>query len=227
MHVADFSKGIIGANGIVGAGLAITTGAAFAAKLDGNGQVGVCFFGDGAANQGVLMETLNVSTLWDLPVIFFCEHNTWSEFSPSHTVTAGELTDRARAFNIPATTVDGNDVIAVWEAMAPAIERARKGEGPSFIEAKTYRTYGHNESEKIWLSSEYRTEEEVEEWRKKDPIQRFSQYLIDNDICSQADIDAIHDDITTIVSEAEKFAQSGEPPAPEVVQELMFVGQQP
>src|SRR5215831_10008978 len=157
MHVADISKGILGANGIVGAGLAIATGAAYGAKLDGDGKVAVCFFGDGASNQGVLMETLNVSTLWQLPVIFVCENNLFSEFTPSREVTAGRIADRARAFAMPAHEVDGNDVVAVWRAAAEAVARARSGGGPTFIEASTYRIQGHFEAESFVLAgSSYR-----------------------------------------------------------------------
>ena len=121
MHVADISKGILGANGIVGAGLSIATGAAFGAKLDGDGKVAVCFFGDGASNQGVLMETLNVSALWGLPVVFVCENNGFSEFTPSAEVTSGRIADRARAFAVPVAEVDGNDVTAVWRAAGEAV----------------------------------------------------------------------------------------------------------
>src|SRR5262252_1876077 len=170
MHVADISKGILGANGIVGAGLAIATGAAYGAKLDGDGRVAVCFFGDGASNQGVLMETLNVSTLWQLPVIFACENNLFSEFTPSREVTAGRIADRARAFSMPSHEVDGNDVVAVWQAAAQAVGRARAGGGPSFIEARTYRIRGHFEAESFVLAGgKYRDEEEIEAWRRSDP----------------------------------------------------------
>src|SRR5215471_14070940 len=127
MHVADFSKGILGANGIVGGGFAIATGAAFAAKLDKSGRLAVAFFGDGASNQGVFMECLNVSSLWKLPLIFVCEHNQFSEFTPAADVTSGEIADRARAFKIPASVIDGNDVAAVWQAAGEAVERARRG----------------------------------------------------------------------------------------------------
>src|SRR5215472_15296037 len=152
MHVADISKGILGANGIVGAGLAIATGAAFGAKLDGVGKVAVCFFGDGAANQGVLMETLNVSTLWQLPVVFVCENNMFSEFTPAREVTAGRIANRARAFSMPTYEVDGNDVEADWQAAAQAVGRARAGGGPSFMEARTYRIQGHFEAESFVLA---------------------------------------------------------------------------
>jgi TPP-dependent pyruvate/acetoin dehydrogenase alpha subunit len=193
MHVADFSKGIIGANGIVGAGLAITTGAAWAAKMDGQGRVAVCFFGDGAANQGVFMENLNLSTLWNLPVIFVCEHNTYSEFSPSDTVTSGEISDRARAFGMPVSVVDGNDVVAVYEAAAEAVERARNGGGPSYIEGKTYRIHGHIEAEVFFLSRTYRDQDEIDQWAERDPIEKLRGRLLGNGEASEkelAEIDA-------------------------------------
>ncbi|MGH8034232.1 MAG: thiamine pyrophosphate-dependent dehydrogenase E1 component subunit alpha [Lysobacterales bacterium] len=225
MHVADFSKGIIGANGIVGAGLAITTGAAWAAKMDGKGRVAVCFFGDGAANQGVFMESLNVSTLWNLPVIFVCEHNMWSEFSPAATVTSGEIVDRARAFGLPSTVVDGNDVTAVWRATADAVARARSGGGPSFIEAKTYRIHGHLEAEVHFLSSTYRTEEEIQAWRERDPIARFRQELLSTKVAQAAELDAIDAKVRQRVVEASQFAEAGEPADEGLVFDLMFVDQ--
>jgi len=226
MHVADFSKGIVGANGIVGGGLAITAGAALAAKLDGNGQIAACFFGDGAANQGVFMETLNVSTLWNLPMIFMCEHNTYSEFSPTDTVTAGELPDRARAFGMPVTVVDGNDVTEVWKAAGAAVDRARSGNGPSFIEARTYRIHGHIEAEVHFLSSTYREEEEIEQWRQRDPIDRLGAQLLSSGVADEAALAAIDARIHETVAEAEGFAQTGEPADENLVFDLMSVGQQ-
>jgi len=225
MHVADFSKGIVGANGIVGGGLAITAGAALAAKLDGKGQIAVCFFGDGAANQGVFMETLNVSTLWNLPMIFMCEHNTYSEFSPTDTVTAGELADRARAFGMPTTVVDGNDVTAVWEAAGAAADRARSGDGPSFIEARTYRIHGHIEAEVHFLSSTYRDDEEIEQWRQRDPIDRLRAQLLSSGVADEAALTKIESGIQETVAAAEQYAQTGEPADEMLVFDLMSVGQ--
>ena len=227
MHVADFSKGIIGANGIVGGGLAISAGAAFAAQLDRKGRVAVCFFGDGAANQGVFMEVLNVAALWKLPLLLVCEHNCYSEFSPSDTVTAGEIIDRARAFNIPCRVVDGNDAVAVWQAAAAALELARSGGGPSFIEAKTYRIYGHNESEVHWLSSEYRDENEIEPWRKRDPIERLGNLMLENRICAREDLDAMDAEVCVRVAAAAEAAAASGPPDPELLHNMMFSGQQP
>jgi pyruvate dehydrogenase E1 component alpha subunit len=225
MHVADFSKGIVGANGIVGGGLAITAGAALAAKLEGNGQVAVCFFGDGAANQGVFMETLNISTLWGLPMIFMCEHNTFSEFSPSETVTAGELADRAGAFDIPTEVVDGNDVTEVWKAAGTAVHRARSGNGPSFIEARTYRIHGHIEAEVHFLSGTYREEEEIDRWRQRDPIDRLRAQLTSSGIASEAALLEVESRIQEVVAAAEAYAQTGEPADETLVFDLMSVGQ--
>ena len=225
MHVADFSKGILGANGIVGGGLAITAGAALAAKLDGKGRIAVCFFGDGAANQGVFMETLNVSTLWNLPMIFMCEHNTYSEFSPTDTVTAGELADRARAFGMPTTVVDGNDVTEVWEAAGAAADRARSGDGPSFIEARTYRIHGHIEAEVHFLSSTYRDDEEIEQWRQRDPIDRLRAQLLSSCVADEAALTKIESGIQETVAAAEQYAQTGEPADEMLVFDLMSVGQ--
>ena len=226
MHVADFSLGIVGANGIVGGGLAITAGAALAAKLDKQGQVAVCFFGDGAANQGVFMETLNVSTLWNLPMVFMCEHNTYSEFSPTDTVTAGELADRARAFGMPTTVVDGNDAIEVWKAAGAAVNRARNGEGPSFIEARTYRIHGHIEAEVHFLSSTYRDQTEIEHWRKRDPIERLRKHILSSGAADDGTLAMIDSRIQEKVAAAEQFAQMGPPASEKLVFELMSVGQQ-
>lgn len=215
MHVADFSKGIIGANGIVGAGISITTGAAWAAQLDGQGAVGVAFFGDGAANQGVLCEALNVATLWKLPVIFVCENNGFSEFSPSATVTAGNIVDRAKPYGAAHEAVDGNDLIAVWQCAARAIKRARDGEGPTLIEARTYRLRGHVEAEESFLGGTYRAEEEVEEWKGRDPIPAFAKRMIEAGQASQADLDRIEVEIAADVAKAVDFAANSPIPDPD------------
>jgi acetoin:2,6-dichlorophenolindophenol oxidoreductase subunit alpha len=225
MHVADVSKGILGANGIVGAGFAIATGAAFGAKLDGDGKVAVCFFGDGASNQGVLMETLNVSTLWQLPVIFVCENNMFSEFTPSREVTAGRIADRARAFAMPAIEVDGNDAIAVWQAAREAVDRGRAGGGPSFIEARTYRIQGHFEAERFILAgNRYREDAEIAEWRARDPLARMQARLISADAADQGALDALAARVLEQVDDAAAFAEAGQPADPDLATTLMFAG---
>ena len=170
MHVADFSRGILGANGIVGGGIGLAVGAALAAQLDGNGCVSVGFFGDGGANQGVVAEALNLAAIWKLPLLLVCENNGFSEFSPTDTVTAGEIAARAQPFSIPGTAVDGNDVIAVWQVVGSAVQRARAGGGPTLIEARTYRWRGHVETEQRFLSGKYREENEIAAWQRRDPI---------------------------------------------------------
>ncbi len=222
MHVADFSKGIIGANGIVGGGISITTGAAWAAKLDGKGAVGVAFFGDGAANQGVLTEALNISVLWQLPVIFVCENNGFSEFSPSDTVTAGRIVDRAKPYGAACEEVDGNDLIAVHQCAARAIARARNGDGPTLIEARTYRLRGHVEAEVTFLGSSYRSEEEVAEWAKRDPILSLAARMIDAGQATEADIDRIEDEVRAEVADALAFAEGSPWPTVEDSSRYMF-----
>ena len=177
MHVAEVSKGILGANGIVGGGIALATGAALTAKTRGEGNVSVAFFGDGAANQGVLMESLNIAALWKLPLVLVCENNGFSEFSPSEMVTAGEIWRRGTPFGVPSQPVDGNDILTVYRAAQEAVERARRGDGPSLLEMRTYRLRGHVEAEKSFLSKAYRTDEEVEERRGAEPIARCRALL--------------------------------------------------
>ncbi|HUJ53712.1 MAG TPA: thiamine pyrophosphate-dependent dehydrogenase E1 component subunit alpha [Steroidobacteraceae bacterium] len=225
MHVADFSKGILGANGIVGAGFAIANGAALSAKLHKDPRISVAFFGDGASNQGVFMETLNVSSLWQLPLVLVCEHNRFSEFTPSNEVTSGEIADRARAFKMPTTVVDGNDVVAVWKAAGEAVERARSGGGPSFIEAQTYRIQGHLEAESLFLAGgKYRDQKEIDEWRKRDPIDRTAARLSAAGVGAK-DLEAINARVLRTVEDAVKFAMESEPADTELAFDLMFSGQ--
>jgi acetoin:2,6-dichlorophenolindophenol oxidoreductase subunit alpha len=223
MHVADLSKGILGANGIVGAGLSIAAGAAFGARLAGKGAVCACFFGDGASNQGALMETLNLAALWQLPLVYVCENNGFSEFTPAAHVTAGRISDRARAFAVPVAEVDGNDVTAVWRAAGEAVRRAREGGGPSFIEARTYRIQGHFEAESFVLSGgRYREETEIEQWRQADPITRFRARLIESGTAAAPDLDRIDAGIADRVADAVAYAEAGQPADPALAQTLMF-----
>jgi TPP-dependent pyruvate/acetoin dehydrogenase alpha subunit len=228
MHVADVQKGILGANGIVGGGLALATGAALAAKLDGKGMVAVAFFGDGAANQGVLMENLNVSSLWELPLVLVCEHNRFSEFTPSAEVTSGQIVDRARPFGMPCEVVDGNDVVEVWRAAGRAVERARAGGGPSFVEASTYRIRGHFEAEAALLARGpgYRSEGEVEQWRRRDPIERARARLLSSGV-SERELSDVLARVEGAVEVAVRFAEAGEPADADLPLEVMFAGQRP
>lgn len=235
MHVADVSKGILGANGIVAGGMAIAAGAAYGAQLDRRaendagrgGRVAVCFFGDGAANQGVLMETLNVAALWRLPLIFVCENNQFSEFTPARDITVGRVGDRARPFDIPVVEVDGNDVEAVWGAAADAIERARAGDGPSFIEAHTYRIHGHMERERFILGDgAYRDEAEIDDWRGRDPIVRLRVRLVELGAVTDEQLDGVDAEIAQRVDDAVARAEAGTDPDPDLPLRLMFAGRE-
>lgn len=201
MHVADFDRGILGANGIVGGGIALATGAALAAQLKRGGNVAVAFFGDGASSQGVLSEALNTASLWHLPIIFVCENNGYSEFSPTVTVTAGSIADRAKPFGVPTFVIDGNDLAAVWRMVAQAVQRARDGAGPTFIEAQTYRFHGHVEGEKAFLRETYRTDAEVESRRREDPITAFRARILTAGIENEERLCAMETEVAAIVEE--------------------------
>jgi len=211
MHVADFGRGILGANGIVGGGIGIAAGAALAAQLDGKGRVSVVFFGDGGANQGVVSEVLNIAAIWKLPLLLVCENNGFSEFSPTSTVTAGEIAARAQPFGVPGVTVDGNDVISVWRVAGEAVTRARNGRGPTLIEARTYRWRGHVETEKSFLSEKYREDDEIAEWHGRDPIVRLEMQVLKG-VATQAELDAIRAEIAGEVERA--YTQAMADPLP-------------
>jgi pyruvate dehydrogenase E1 component alpha subunit len=211
MHVADFSRGILGANGIVGGGVGLALGAALAAQLDGQQRVSVVFFGDGGANQGVVAEAINLAAIWKLPLLLVCENNGFSEFSPTATVTAGEIAARAQPFGVPGLAVDGNDVQEVWRVAGTAVERARNGDGPTLIEARTYRWRGHVETEASFLSGKYREEDEISRWRERDPIQRLGRSLAGAGI-AQTELDAIAAPVAQTVEQA--FTAAAADPLP-------------
>jgi acetoin:2,6-dichlorophenolindophenol oxidoreductase subunit alpha len=212
MHIADFKLGILGANGIVGGGLGIATGAAFSAKKRQTGQVSVAFFGEGAVNQGIFYETINMASVWKLPLIYICENNQYGEYTSWTDITAGEkIIDRPIAMRAAAVSVDGNDPLAVYGATLEAVKRARQGEGPSFIECLTYRYTGHHVGEP---GRDYRSEEEIEEWHRRDPIPRFEKYLLEKKISSGSDIEEIQSDVEREIVEAVEFALAA--PYPEL-----------
>jgi pyruvate dehydrogenase E1 component alpha subunit len=223
MHVADFSRGIIGANGIVAGGIALAAGAAFAAQLERKGRVAVAFFGDGAANQGVLMEALNVGALWKLPLVLICENNGFSEFSPTSSVTAGSISDRATAFGVPSRKVDGNDVEAVWQSAGAALDQARKGHGPTLIEFETYRFRGHMEQEVSFLSKAYRTKEDVEEAKWRDPLVRYRDRLLSERLASPEELSELEKEVEREVAMAKSAAKAAPWPAPHSATKSMFV----
>lgn len=212
MHIADLDLGILGANGIVGGGIAIATGAAYSAKVRGTRQVVVCFFGDGAANQGVLLEAGNMAALWKLPVIYLCEENQYAEFSPSRPFFAVErLEQRALGLGMEGIPVDGNDVLAVYETVRQAVERARAGQGPSFIVAKTYRWEGHTVGDPLT----YRPAGEAEQWKmpERDPIARFGKYLVEQAGFSSAELEEMNQRAEAEIEAAVQFAMDSPEPA--------------
>jgi TPP-dependent pyruvate/acetoin dehydrogenase alpha subunit len=194
MHIADISTGNLGANGIVAGGIPIAAGAALSAKMRGTKQVAVSFHGDGAMGEGAWHEGVVLAAMWQLPVIFLCENNLYGMSMPSERAfNLEKLSDRARGYGIPGVTVDGNDIQAVYEATQEAVDRARDGGGPTFIEAKTYRWRGHSKSDK----NLYRTRDEIEEWRLKDPIPEWEALVLAAGTLTQADIEAVRDEVRT------------------------------
>ncbi len=222
MHVADFSRGILGANGIVGGGIGIAVGAALAAQLDGQGRVAVAFFGDGGANQGVIMEAINLAAIWKLPLLLVCENNGFSEFSPTSTVTAGEIAKRAEPFGVPGIVVDGNDVLAVWRVAGEAVRRARSGAGPTVIEARTYRWRGHVETEKSFLSGAYRDDDEIRQWQARDPLAAMERWLVAAGAMDPSALDRIRATVAAIVDSAYTRPLSDAYPAGESAFQHMF-----
>jgi pyruvate dehydrogenase E1 component alpha subunit len=211
MHIADFSCGVLGANGIVGGGIAIAAGAALASKLRGTNRVVVTFFGDGAMNQGSFHEAANMAAIWELPVIFVCENNLYavSTHQTRHTKLT-DLSERARAYGFPGRSVDGNDPVAVYEAASDAVQRARRGEGPTLLECKTYKWMGHY----IGDPGTYRPAEEVERWKAKDPLPRFESYLMDCGVLSREEIAGVHDEVQQELETAVEFARQSPSPLP-------------
>jgi pyruvate dehydrogenase E1 component alpha subunit len=212
MHVADVRVGMLGANGIVGGGIGIAAGAAWAMQLAGGDRVAVAFFGDGGANQGVVAEALNLAALWKLPLLLVCENNGYSEFSRSDAVTAGHIAERAQPYGVPSVRIDGNDLLEVWAAAGEAVGRARRGEGPTFIEALTYRQRGHVETENSFLSRQYRTEDEVTQWLSRDPLPRARAQLVQAGISPQ-DLDGMQQAVEAEAAAAYEDAIGQPPPA--------------
>ncbi len=213
MHIADMSLAMLGANGIVGGGLGIATGAGLSAKVLGEDRISVSFFGDGALNEGLFYEVANMASLWKLPVVYVMENNCYGEYTSCERSTAGTGPARAEAMNIPARTVDGNDVLAVYQAATWAVERTRAGEGPSFVECKTYRWRGHHMGDQGDTYG-YRTKEEIEEWMKKDPIQLFRIQLLKKKTVDAAALDNIGAEAQKVIDDAVEFAKQAPYPDP-------------
>ena len=211
MHIADMKTGNLGANGIVGGGLPIAVGAALSAKRLGKPDVTVCFFGDGANNEGAFHESLNMAAVWKLPVIFVCENNGYGMSTSTERSTAVKrIADRAAAYAMPGVTVDGNDFSAVAEAVHHAIARARAGEGPSLVENLTYRWRGHSKSDR----NRYRTKDEIDAWIARDPIARFRAELIAHGVLDEAGATAVEAEALAAVEAGIAFAKESPAPAP-------------
>ncbi len=212
MHIADIDLGILGANGIVGGGPPLATGAALAARYRKTDGVAVCFFGDGATSQGTTHEAMNLSACWKLPVVFVNENNMYGLSTCAiDSISINDVADRAAGYGIPGVVLDGNDVIAVYEAADEAVTRARKGRGPSLLECKTYRHRGHNEGDPGFA---YRTQEEIAEWKRKDPIPRFEKKLLQSKVLTQKKIASIRNAIEEELTVGEQFAE--ESPYPDL-----------
>ena len=219
MHIADFSICMLGATAVVGAGLPIAVGAGLSAKLRKTDQVVACFFGEGASNQGTFHESINMASTWKLPVIFVCENNLYAMGTrQSRVMNIENIADRAVAYGIPGEVVDGNDVLAVYEATQKAVERARNDEGPTLIECKTYRHKGHSRVD----PAKYRPREEVEEWLAKDPIKRFKEKLLQTNTLTESEIQQIEKEVSDEIEEAVKFAMESPYPAPEEALEDVY-----
>jgi len=218
LHIADLHAGNLGANGIVGGGIPIATGSGLTGKYKKTGKVTVCFFGDGASNTGAFHEAVNMAATWKLPVVYVCENNLYAMSTPvREAFPIQDIAERAQAYGMPGMVVDGMDVLAVKEAVEQAVERARRGEGPSLIECKTYRYLGHSKND----PRAYRTKEEEKQWKERDAIRRFRQWLLENTVATEEEISAIDDDVEKEAAEAIEFAENSPyPPLEEIVKDV-------
>ncbi len=220
MHIADISKGMLGANGIVGGGGPLACGAGLTIKTLGSEQVAICFFGDGGSEQGTMHESMNLAGIWKLPVVFVCENNLFAESTPwTYHSASKNISDRASAYNMPGLLVEGNDVFAVFEAAEEAVNRARRGEGPTLIEARAFRYYGHFQGDAMT----YRTPADETLWKNSDPITLFQDKVVANGVLSMEDMHEIDDGILARVNDAVLFAQNSPYPLPSALMEDLYV----
>jgi TPP-dependent pyruvate/acetoin dehydrogenase alpha subunit len=220
MHIADATKGMLGANGIVGAGGPLACGSGLTAKVKGTDQVTICFFGDGAAEQGTMHESMNLASIWKLPVIFVCENNGFAQTTPSHYHCAAvDIADRATGYNMPGFSVDGTDLFAVYEAAGEAIARARRGEGPTLIECKAFRYYGHFQGDNL----SYYTEEDKAQQKARDPIDKFAKRVLDRKLLSEAELAEIDARAKKVLDEAVQFAEQSPYPALDAILTDVYV----
>ncbi len=219
MHIADIEGGNLGATGIVGGGLPTAVGIALALKLKKDPRVLLCYFGDGATNEGSFHEALNMASIWDLPVVFICDNNQYGmSMSTERAMKIKHIAIRACAYDIPGITVDGNDPLAVYAAVKEAVERARRGEGPSLVENLTYRWRGHSKSDR----NLYRTAEEIEEWKNLDPIPRFSTMLMEAGVLTQAEVDEIDQRAKQAIDKATEVAVTFPEPDPATMEDEVY-----
>jgi TPP-dependent pyruvate/acetoin dehydrogenase alpha subunit len=220
MHIADPTTGNLGANAIVGGSVAIAAGAALSAKTLGTKRVAVCFFGDGALGQGLLYEAMNIASLWDLPVIYVCENNLYGEYTHFSETVAGDILARPAAFGIPAESVDGQDVMAVYKAARRFIDAARSGKGPAFLLCSTYRYRGHHVGD---VNREYRTKQEEQHWMtERDPIKLFGDWLTGQNLADEAKLDRIRSQAKAEIDAAVEFAINAPYPGTDQVEENLY-----
>jgi TPP-dependent pyruvate/acetoin dehydrogenase alpha subunit len=228
MHLADFSIGILGESGIVASSVPVATGAALASHIRGEDFVSMVFFGDGASNQGACHESMNLAALWKLPVIFLCENNQFAvTTSYRNSVAVEHISDRASAYNMPGVLVDGQDCIAMYEATTEAVRRARAGEGPTLIEGLTFRYEEHSLGLGRVRRGEYRTQEEIDAWRKRDPLVIHTERLISQGIATQEECDAVSAEVLKEVEGSVEFARNSPFPGPEALFEDMWADEIP
>ena len=221
MHIADMSKGMLGTNGVVAASVPLAVGAALTSRVNGTDNVAVAFFGDGGANQGVLHESMNLASVWKLPVIFVCENNQYAESTPVEYATAiPNVADRGAGYNMPGVVVDGMDVFAVYDAAGEAVARARAGQGPSLLECKTYRFYGHHGGDDRYS---YRTLEEEKLWRDRDPLVLFRNRVIADETFNKEELDGIDSSVEQQIQDGIKFADDSPFPSPDELYTDVYV----
>ena len=220
MHIADINKGMLGANGIVGSNIPVATGVALTAKVKGTDNVSVVFFGDGASSQGALHEAMNLASIWKLPVLFVCENNRYAESTPfEYSVAGGSISNRADGYGIPGVTVDGQAVLDVFEVAKEAVGRARAGDGPTLIEAQTYRYLGHAGLDDPLT---YRSEEEQEYYMNRDCIVTFKKYILDSSLADENELAQIEKDCEAAVATSVKFADDSPYPSDEALTEDVY-----
>ncbi len=219
IHVANLEEGNLGANGIVGGGIPIATGAALAQKMQNTGKIVLCFFGDGASNEGTFHESLNMASIWQLPIVYVCVNNMYGMSTCIDDVCpTNNISDRASAYQMEGITIDGNDVLEMFEVTNNAVIKARKGQGPTLIEGLTYRWKGHSKSD----ANLYRTREEIEEWKKKCPIKRFQTYLIEQKIMSEEEIKKMEESSLETIERAVEFAEQSPYPSLDALEEDLY-----